>query len=78
MIRAYIKELPRLEAEEALHQVAIMAVGTGNMKKEDRRRTLARWQRDASPAPGQRPKLSREQRAYMLSQMGIKIEWQKS
>jgi hypothetical protein len=61
-----------------MQQAAITAVGSGSMKKEERRRVVESWRRAARPGRRQRPELSREQQAYMLGQMGIKVEWQKN
>jgi len=44
LLRAYEGALGRLQAEDALRQSEIIAMGTGQLTKNDRNKTLRRWQ----------------------------------
>ena len=48
LLRVFENALPQLRAQEALMEVTVALIGSGNMKKGDRARTLNRWKRDAS------------------------------
>lgn len=48
MVRAYLTMLPRLQAEEAVAAAEAAALGAGLLKPADRRRILARLERQAA------------------------------
>ena len=65
--------LPRLRAEEALHRVLEVSVGTGAVAKTERRKIMNEWLRLADHRKP-RGRLSLEQQKFMLAAMGIKLE----
>jgi hypothetical protein len=48
LVRACVDMLPRLQAEEALQEATVMALGSGSMKPHHARETQARLLRTAS------------------------------
>jgi len=47
LVRAHLRMLPRLEAEEALEMSARVAVGAGSLKAQGVRDAVQRWRRAA-------------------------------
>lgn len=47
LLNLYVEAIPQLKASEAMHQATVLAVGTGNLKKEAQRRITAQWEREA-------------------------------
>jgi hypothetical protein len=72
MINSFVREIPKLRAEENLEAVSIAAIGAGTMSKELKADILSDW---GNYLPKQsRPKLSKEQGKIMLASMGIGVE----
>ncbi len=67
-----MRELQRLEAEEALQQIECVAAGSGLLRPADRRQIVNRLQRLARNDHN-RPQLSKEQGALMLAAVGVKV-----
>lgn len=69
-LRAYIDQLPRLQAQQSMQRVTEIAIGTGNMEKRDKERILRQWERQIHIVR-EKQTPSREQRALVLATMGI-------
>lgn len=47
LLEMYAQQLPRLEARESLRRAHEIAVGTGSLERNDQRRLMSQWQREA-------------------------------
>lgn len=73
LLNAYVAELPRISAHESLLEAQRVAVGSGRMKRSERRRIVGSWQRLSDQArPALRPR-TRAQAAAMAGQVGIRV-----
>ena len=73
LLHAYLHQMSVLQAREALRQTTVMAVGSGAARKEERRRVLRNWERDARgglPEPAVRPR-DMSELSGVLGQAGI-------
>lgn len=63
--------LPRLSAEESIAQATRVAVGTGSLKDDDRRRVTRAWERAAE---GDRRPPAQKATAQQLAAIGIAVK----
>jgi hypothetical protein len=63
--------LPRLAAEESLHEVAIAQASYPEYEAADRSRVIAEWKRQVQP---ERPTISREEYAARIGSLGMRIK----
>jgi hypothetical protein len=69
LLAGFARRIGPLMAEEALHQINVLQIGTGAMKKARAQQMLARWKRLASRADGTR----RSAPPMSLARMGIRL-----
>ncbi len=73
LLDTYQRELEGLQAEDALRQAEIIAMGTGQLTKSDRNKVLNRWR---SALDGHGPKMLKGNKAglAMLRAMGVEVK----
>jgi len=73
LLMAFVREMPRLRAQESLRRVTEFAVGSGAMEKRDRERVVREWQAEAGggAAPARRQTLT--QGLGSLAALGIPV-----
>ncbi len=73
LIQGYLDMMPVLQAEEALHQATVAAVGSGALQKPQR--ILNQWQRQAQRRRSTTPKkMTKEQLKITALSMGLQVE----
>lgn len=77
-VNKHIEKLSRLKAEESIQRINEISMGSGMMKKEGQRKILNDLNKKIQGPKKVRRKLTHEQQAFMLAQMGIKLECQKT
>lgn len=70
LLNAYMSMLPRLQAEEDMRAVNVVAAGTGSLRDSDRRTYLADLRRAATSGLRRSEKPTRKD----LAAIGIKVE----
>ena len=70
-LRCYLAMYPRLQAEEALHAVAILQAGDSNLKAEYRHGILGGWQRLAGTTSPARTRVSAAEYAAAMQELGL-------
>ena len=73
VLQAFVEDMPRLQAQEALRQYTIAAVASGNMKAAQARRILGGWRRQAQLHSGIKKAKSREEHMALLASVGIRV-----
>ena len=68
VVTMYLGNLRKLEGERSLNSVAIVAMGTGSMDKNDRRNVLRQWRTD-----GPVRRLTPEERKANMAAVGIVV-----
>lgn len=69
-----LEMIPRLQAEDRLHGMSVVAAGSGVLKREDQRSLVADWRRAARAPHSTASRLTREERASMAAAVGIHVE----
>jgi hypothetical protein len=69
-VRAYAGAIPKIQAEEALLQANVVALGSGRMKKTDADRTIRDWRRIAGITKT-RSARSKDEMVSILGGVGI-------
>ena len=71
LVQAYLTMIPRLQAEEALAQVTIVAVGSGSLGKSENRRIVRAWRRQSEAQSTRNQITDLKQAGLMLQSLGI-------
>lgn len=73
VLRAHVRQLPALLADQALRFSQAVAVGSGTLKPNAARSQIADWQREAAGAPKvERPKTQTDLRSRAAA-LGIAV-----
>jgi hypothetical protein len=72
LVRSYLANLPKLQAEQLLLATQVTMIGTGSMKKNVADRQLAGWRRLIGGAQAVRP-TTQEQRTALARAAGIGV-----
>lgn len=73
IVRAFIAQLPRLEAREALHSAAQTALGSGSLQRGKAREIERRWQRQAEGPRERQPATTQSVWGGLASMGGVKV-----
>jgi hypothetical protein len=74
LLHAYIDNITKLQAEEALSGAQVVTVGSGNLKEADLNRQIKTWRRLADSGPEARVvPVSEEEKLQMLARVGVRV-----
>jgi len=73
ILHAYVAMLPRLKNEDRMSDAEVIAVGTGTMDKNDRKRVLREWSDAAQGDTRETTKPTAEERVMMMEAVGIHV-----
>ena len=72
LVEAYAGALPRLHAEEAMDHSTRVAMGSGSVQPEARRRIMRQWERAAEAGQSRQP-MTLEHRKFAAASIGVRV-----